>query len=87
MSALADLKAIVRQEVNCTHAVADDTVKAVLKYIQTKVQSGEEVQLVGFGMFKQVEKVARTGRNPRTGETLEIPARKVVKFKASKNFL
>ena len=87
MSALEDLKAIVRSNTSCTHTVADDTVKSVLRYIQTKVQAGEDVQLVGFGTFKQVERSARTGRNPITGETLEIPAKKAVKFKASKNFL
>jgi nucleoid DNA-binding protein len=38
-------------------------VKAVLGYIQTKVQAGEDVQLVGFGTFKQVERAVRTGRN------------------------
>ena len=83
MSALDDLKAVVRSNTNCTHAVANDTVKAVLSYIQTKVQAGEEVTLVGFGTFKQVERAAKTGRNPSTGETLEIPARKAVKFKYS----
>jgi hypothetical protein len=53
----------VRSNTNSTHAGADDTVKAVLNYIQTKVQAGEEVQLVGFGTFKQVERAARTVRN------------------------
>lgn len=87
MSALSDLVSIVKQQTGSTNEKSHDTVRAVLSYIQTKVQAGEEVTLVGFGTFKQVERQATTGRNPRTGETLEIPARKAVKFKASKSFL
>lgn len=84
MSALDDLAAIVKQETGSNNGQARDAVKAVLGYIQTKVKAGEEVTLVGFGTFKQVELAARTGRNPSTGETLDIPARKAAKFKASK---
>lgn len=46
----------------------------------------EEVKVPDFGIFSPVERSARTGRNPQTGEEIQIPAKKAVKFKASKNF-
>jgi DNA-binding protein HU-beta len=46
---------------------------------------GEEVQLVGLGKLRVVDRAARSGRNPRTGETLALPASRSVKFKASKS--
>ena len=46
------------------------------------LKAGEKIALVGFGSFGVTEKPARTGRNPRTGATIEIAAKKVVKFKA-----
>ncbi len=46
------------------------------------LKSGEKVALVGFGSFSVAERSARTGRNPKTGATIQIPAKKVVKFKA-----
>lgn len=87
MSALDDLQFLVKQETGVTNSVARNTVKAVLNHIQTKVKAGEGVELIGFGSFKTVDKAERVGRNPKTGEAITIPAQKVVKFKASKNFL
>jgi len=46
------------------------------------LKGGDKVALVGFGSFSVAERSARTGRNPKTGATIEIPAKKVVKFKA-----
>ncbi|MCO6434325.1 HU family DNA-binding protein, partial [Nitrosomonas nitrosa] len=48
------------------------------------VASGNDVQLVGFGTFSVSERAGREGRNPATGETMTIPAKKVVKFKPGK---
>ena len=48
--------------------------------------AGEKVQMVGFGTFETVERAAREGRNPQTGESIVIPARKAPKFKAGKTF-
>jgi DNA-binding protein HU-beta len=46
------------------------------------MKSGDKVTLVGFGTFSTSERAAREGRNPKSGETINIPAKKVVKFKA-----
>ena len=52
--------------------------------VETAMKGGDKVQLVGFGSFEVKERPARVGRNPRTGETIKIPARKVAKFKPGK---
>lgn len=54
---------------------------AVLESIAQALSNDDKVQLIGFDTFSVVEKEARTGINPRTKEKIEIPARKVVKFK------
>ncbi len=54
---------------------------AVLESIAQALSNDDKVQLIGFGTFSVMEKEARTGINPRTKEKIEIPARKVVKFK------
>jgi DNA-binding protein HU-beta len=46
------------------------------------LSKGDRISLVGFGSFSVTERSARTGRNPQTGKTIQIPAKKVVKFKA-----
>nr|DAN13819.1 MAG TPA: DNA binding protein [Caudoviricetes sp.] len=61
-------------------------VEGVLKAIQDEVVAGGKVQLVGFGTFEAVERAARDGRNPLTGETMKIAASKAPKFKAGKAF-
>jgi len=50
------------------------------------LKEGEKVQLMGFGTFEIKERAARTGRKPATGETIEIPAKKIPTFKAGKGF-
>lgn len=67
-------------------AEAKRQIKAVLAAIQSTVEQGQECSFVGFGAFTVKERAARTGRNPRTGEALEIAAAKVVSFKAGKDF-
>lgn len=54
--------------------------------VKKTVKKGEKVALVGFGTFSASKRKARTGRNPQTGETIKIAAKKVVKFKAGKEF-
>ena len=49
------------------------------------LKKGERVSLVGFGTFSTAKRKARTGRNPQTGQSIQIPARTVVKFKAGKD--
>ena len=57
---------------------------AILDTIQNAMKSGDKVQLVGFGSFEVKERAARTGKNPATGATIEIPAPKAPAFKAGK---
>lgn len=58
-----------------------------LDLITQALRRGEDVDLYNFGSFKVVDRPARVGKNPRTGEAVQIPAKKVIKFKASKNIL
>jgi DNA-binding protein HU-beta len=59
-------------------------VDEVLSAIEYGIENEGEVRLVGFGTFKVKNTKARTARNPRTGETVKVPAKKKVSFKASK---
>ena len=63
---------------------ATKAVDAVFDAITGALKAGDEVRLVGFGTFAVSERAASTGRNPRTGETIEIAASKQPKFKAGK---
>jgi DNA-binding protein HU-beta len=65
-------------------ASATRAVEAVFDSIAAALRGGEVVNLVGFGSFSVGERAARAGRNPRTGETINIPASKNPKFKAGK---
>lgn len=65
-------------------ASAGKALDAVVQSITSALQSGDTVSLVGFGSFLVKERAARTGRNPQTGETLQIPAAKLPSFKAGK---
>lgn len=61
------------------------TLDALTDTIGESLAGHDKVSLVGFGSFDVVQRAARKGRNPKTGEDLDIPAKNVVKFKASKN--
>lgn len=56
-------------------------VEAMIKTIQSEMKKGEKVSILGFGSFSVVKKAARKGVNPQTKKAINIPARKVVKFK------
>ena len=60
------------------------SVDAVFASIEAALKKGEKVQLIGFGNFEVRDRAARKGRNPQTGEEIEIPASKVPAFKAGK---
>lgn len=59
----------------------NDYLKDVFGLISDAIVSGKSVSIHGFGTFKLIERQARVGRNPRTGESIEIPERKALKFK------
>ena len=63
---------------------AEAAVKAFIDVVAEELKEGEKVQLVGFGTFEVSERSARQGRNPQTGETIEIAASRTPKFKAGK---
>lgn len=63
-----------------TKADADAALKAVQGAIAAALTRGDKITLPGFGTFKVVETAARTGRNPQTGEPVEIPAKRKIKF-------
>jgi len=79
-----DLVAAVADSAGLTKADAAKAVDAVFDNISSSLKGGGEVRLVGFGTFSVVNRKATTGRNPRTGETIQIPASKQPKFKAGK---
>ena len=80
----AELIDAVAENADISKAAAARAVDTVLESITSTLQKGEQVALIGFGTFSVKDRAARTGRNPRTGEPLEIPAAKVPSFKAGK---
>ncbi len=74
----------VADEADLSKADADRAVEAVFNVIKKALKSGDSVSLVGFGTFTVRKRAARTGRNPRTGETIQIAASNVPGFKAGK---
>ncbi|MDD9979324.1 MAG: HU family DNA-binding protein [Boseongicola sp.] len=81
---LNDLKASVAEKAGLSKADAGSAVSAVLDTISVALAKGDKIALVGFGNFEVSERAAREGRNPATGETIQIAASKAVKFKAGK---
>ena len=63
-------------------AIAQEALEAFLATVEKTLKKGDKISLVGFGSWSVTEKAAREGRNPQTGKTIKIPAKKVVKFKA-----
>ena len=63
---------------------SEKALKAFIDVITEELKKGEKIQLVGFGTFEVAERAAREGRNPLTGETMQIKASKAPKFKAGK---
>ena len=79
----ADLAEAVFQEVGLTRKASADLVDALFDEMIAALEAGETVKISGFGNFNVLEKAARVGRNPKTGEEAHISARRVVSFKAS----
>ncbi len=72
----------IATKVGITKAEAGRALDATFEVIAEALEKGDKVPLVGFGTFGTSKRGARTARNPRTGETIKIPARKAVTFKA-----
>lgn len=85
MANKADLVDKVADKTGLTKKDSNAAVEAVFDSIQEFLAEAEKVQLIGFGTFEVRERAARKGRNPQTGEEIQIPATKVPAFKAGKN--
>lgn len=79
-----DLVAAVATDAQLTKDKASVVVESVIKHIQSALLDGDEVRIPGFGNFKVTDRKATTARNPRTGETVQVPASKVAKFAPAK---
>ncbi len=79
-----DLIAQVSDNTGVSRSDTTRLIEATLDVITSALKSGDEVRLVGFGTFAVSQRAATTGRNPRTGEEIQIPAVKQPKFKAGK---
>ena len=77
-----DLISSVAESSGLTKADAGRAVDGVFDSIASALSSGDDVRIVGFGSFSVANRAASTGRNPRTGEEIQIPASKQPKFKA-----
>lgn len=75
----------ISAKVELTQIDTEKVLKAFTEVVTDTLISGEKVQLVGFGTFEVVDRAAREGRNPQSGESMHIPASKSPKFKAGKS--
>ena len=78
----SELVSEIAKGANLNNKQAEATLNAFTDTVTKALSSGDKVQLVGFGTFDVKERAARTGRNPRTGESIDIAASKVPSFKA-----
>ncbi len=79
-----ELVAAIAQKADLSKKDAEKALAAFTETVTEALKKDDKVQLVGFGTFEVSTRTARTGRNPRTGDTMEIKASKAPKFKAGK---
>lgn len=80
----AELINQIAKDTKVSKTVAAQMVDSMVENVSKALKKGDRVTLVGFGTFATSKRKARTGRNPQTGATIKIAARKVVRFKAGK---
>ncbi|SCP99578.1 HU family DNA-binding protein [Anaerobium acetethylicum] len=80
----AELVAAIADRTELSKKDSEKALKAFIDVIAEELAKGEKIQLVGFGTFEVSERAAREGRNPQSGEPMNIPASKAPKFKAGK---
>jgi DNA-binding protein HU-beta len=80
----ADIINKIHEELGITKADAERAMDTMLSSIVDTLKSGREVSIAGLGIFSAKLREARTARNPRTGESIEVPAMRVPKFRAAK---
>ena len=79
-----ELIAAIAEKTELSRKDAEKALKSFTEVVEEELKKGEKIQLVGFGTFEVSERAAREGRNPQTGETMQIAASKSPKFKAGK---
>ena len=79
-----ELIAAMAEQADMTKKDAEKALTAFTEVVAKELRNGGKIQLVGFGTFEVAERAAREGRNPQTGETMQIAAAKAPKFKAGK---
>ena len=77
----AELIEAIASEANMTKADAKNALDAFINTTAKALKNGDRITLVGFGSFSVSKRAARKGRNPQSGKKIQIPAKKVVKFK------
>jgi len=82
----AELAAKIAEKSGLSKTDAEKALNAFQESVIDAVKKGDKVSLVGFGSFEQTQRSARKGRNPQTGEEINIPASKAPKFTAGKSF-
>ncbi len=80
----ADIIDKVHEVVGGTRADAERAVETLISCVADSLKEGKEVSIAGLGIFATKTRNARTGRNPRTGESIDIPSMRVPKFRAAK---
>ena len=79
-----ELVAAIAEKTQLTKKDSEMALKAFIDVVSEELKKGEKIQLVGFGTFEVSNRAARTGKNPQTGNAIDIPASKAPKFKAGK---
>jgi DNA-binding protein HU-beta len=81
-----ELVAKIADDLGMSQKQVEEVVTSLLDEIKAQVAKGEKVTLTGFGTYSKKDRKGRTGRNPRTGEEIQIPASSVPAFSAGKQF-
>ena len=79
-----ELVAAIAEKTQLTKKDSEMALKAFINVVSEELKKGEKIQLVGFGTFEVSDRAARTGKNPQTGNPIDIAASKAPKFKAGK---
>jgi DNA-binding protein HU-beta len=79
-----ELIAVLAEEAKVTQKVAEEVLKAFTNAVSETLQKGEKVVVTGFGTFEVRHRVARQGKNPRTGQPITVPAQNTPAFRAGK---
>ena len=83
MKTKAELIAAMAEKTGITKADTEKMLNAFISVVQAELVAGAQVRLDGLGILAPISRAARTGRNPKTGEAVKVPAKNAVKFKMS----